>query len=70
MIVFSTVIEIDGLPTVYNVYKNRNLAFLNPSLRIKAPILYASYENAAWKVKGTEDDAIRQQVVNEITGVD
>jgi len=37
MIVFSTVLEIDGQPTLYNVYKNKSLAFLNPSRPLKAP---------------------------------
>ena len=39
MIVFSTVLEIDGQPTLYNVYRNRDLAFLNPATPAKAPIL-------------------------------
>ena len=67
MIVFSTVLEIDGNPTLYNVYKNRGLAFLNPTRTRKAPIIYASYENSAWNIKGTEDAAIKRQVVNEIS---
>jgi len=66
MIVFSTVLEIDGQPTLYNVYKNRSLAFLNPSTPAKAPILYACYENSSWKIKGTDNVAIKQQVLNEI----
>jgi len=66
MIVFTTVIEVEGRPTLYNVYKNRGLAFLNPSNKTKAPILYAAYENSSWIIKGTEDIYIKQQVVNEI----
>lgn len=67
MIVFSTVLEIDGRPTLYNVYKNRSLAFLNPSSQVVAPILYASYENASWTIKGTDDFGIKQQVLKEIS---
>lgn len=67
MIVFSTVLEIDGQPTLYNVYKNRGLAFLNPSRTVKGPILYACYENSTWAIKGTEDTDIKQQVVKEIS---
>lgn len=67
MIVFSTVLEIDGQPTLYNVYKNRSLAFLNPSVPAKAPILYASYEDSCWSIKGTDDIAIKKQVLNEIS---
>jgi hypothetical protein len=65
MIVFSTVLEINGRPTLYNVYKNRGLAFLNPSPTTKGPILYASYENAGWNIKGTDDASIKQQVLTE-----
>ena len=67
MIVFSTVIEVEGRPTLYNVYKNRGLAFLNPSSKMNAPILYAFYENSSWNIKGTEDASIKRQVVNEIS---
>lgn len=70
MIVFSTVLEIDGQPTLYNVYKNKSLAFLNPSKPIKAPIIFATYENASWRIKGTEDVRLIRQVVNEIAVTD
>lgn len=66
MIVFATVLEIDGSPVLYNVYKNRSLAFLNPSQARQAPIIYASYADAAWSIKGTEDASIKRQVLNEI----
>ena len=67
MIVFSTVLEIEGRPTVYNVYRNRGLAFLNPSRAVNGPVLYAFYLNSTWEIKGTEDVAIKQQVLNEIS---
>jgi len=67
MIVFSTVLDINGRPTLYKVYRNRGLAFLNASRTTKGPILYASYENSSWNIKGTEDAAIKQQVVVEIS---
>lgn len=70
MIVFSTVLEIDGQPTLYNVYKNRSLAFLNPSKPVRAPILFATYEDASWKIKGTEDASLKQQVMTEIAIAD
>lgn len=66
MIVFTTVLQIDGNPVLYNVYKNRSLAFLNPSQTRQAPIIYASYEDAAWSIKGTEDALLKKQVLNEI----
>ncbi len=67
MIVFTTVLEIEGNPTLYSVYKNKTLAFLNPSRTRNAPILYATYEASEWKVKGTEDDTITRQVLQEIS---
>lgn len=66
MIVFSTVLEVEGSQILYSVYKNRSLAFLNPAGANRAPILYASYEDASWKIKGTEDALLKQQVLNEI----
>lgn len=75
MIVFSTVIEIDGEPTLYNVYKNKSLAFLNPygvakALLARAPILYACCEDSEWKIKGTDNAAIMQQALKEISVAD
>ena len=67
MIVFSTVLEIDGRPTLYNVHRNRGFAFLNPSQQINGPILYALYQNSSWEIKGTDDLSIKQQVLNEIS---
>ena len=67
MIVFSTVLQIEGRPTLYNVYKNRSLAFLNPSSPAKAPILYALYQDSSWIIRGTDDLSIKQQVVSEIS---
>ena len=67
MIVFSTILEIDGHPTLYNVYRNRGLAFLNPTQPVTGPILYALYQNSTWQIKGTEDVTIKRQVLNEIS---
>ena len=67
MILFSTVLQIDGRPTLYNVYKNRRLAFLNPSPRVTGSILYAFYQNSNGEIKGTEDLAIKKQVINQIS---
>lgn len=66
MIVFSTVLEVEGNPILYSVYKNRSLAFLNPSATRHAPIIYASYEDSSWTIRGTEDASLKQQVINEI----
>jgi len=69
MIVFSTFLEIEGQPTLYSVYKNKSLAFLNPATT-KAPILFATYQGSDWMIRGTNDHTVKQQVVNEIKMVD
>jgi hypothetical protein len=69
MIVFSTVLEIEGQPTLYSVYKNKSLAFLNPATA-KAPIIFATYQDSDWMIRGTNDHQIKQQVVNEMKTVD
>lgn len=67
MIVFSTVLEVNGNPVVYSVYKNSNLAFFNPYSQIKnAPILLATFSQSSWDIKGTQDPALRNQVIKEI----
>ena len=67
MIVFSTVLEVNGHPTVYSVYKNKNLAFLNPPPSAKAPILFATLSQSSWEVKGTEDDHLVRQAIKEVS---
>ena len=68
MIVFSTVLEVNGQPTVYSVYKNKNLAFLNPNPSAQAPILFATLSHSSWHVKGTEDDKLVRQAIREVVG--
>ena len=66
MVVFSTVLEINGRPTLYSVYKNGQIAFFSPSLRGVAPVLYATQNNQTWSVQGTSDYKVMQQAVREI----
>ena len=65
MIVFSTVLEVNGSPIVYIVYKNGRLAFLKPSA-VTAPILYARASESHWEVRGTTDRSLKQQALREI----
>ena len=69
MIVFSTVLEVDGRPTLYSVYKNRSLAFFNPDRQVKAPILFATLNNSDWLIKGTEDTHLVSQVIREVNSI-
>jgi len=66
MIVFSTVLEINGRPTVYSVYKNGGTAFFNPPRSERAPILFATQYDSSWRVKGTQDHKLLEQVLKEI----
>ena len=67
MIVFSTVLEVNGNPTLYSVYKNAHLAFLNPYQKANnAPILLATLSNSSWDVQGTNDKQLLSQVLKEI----
>ena len=66
MIVFSTVLEVDGSPTLYSVYKNGPMAFFNPSRREKAPIIYATCCDSDWEIRGTDDSRLVSQVLREI----
>jgi hypothetical protein len=67
MIVYSTVLEVNGEPTLYSVYKNGQLAFLNPAQMVKnAPILYAKLSESSWQIKGTNDTQLLRQVMREI----
>lgn len=66
MIVFSTVLEINGRPTLYSVYRNGKTAFFNPPRYEKAPILFATMGDSSWRVKGTADSRVLEQVLREI----
>lgn len=70
MIVFSTVLEVNGQPTLYSVYKNKSMAFLNPSKAVHpAPILFATLCESSWNVKGTEDAGLVRQAISEVSGI-
>ena len=67
MIVFNTVLEVNGNPVIYSVYKNSNLAFFNPFNKItNAPILLATFSKSSWDIKGTQDPILVNQVMKEV----
>jgi len=66
MIVFSTVLEINGRPTLYSVYKNGRTAFFNPPPSERAPVLFATMTESSWRIKGTQDHKLLEQVLREI----
>jgi len=67
MIVYSTVLEVNGNQVIYQVYKNGPLAFFNPSRpNYMAPILFVKEDDNDWRIQGTNDDKLRRQVLLEI----
>lgn len=67
MIVFSTVLFVNGDPVVYKVYKNRQKAFLTPATLYCAPILQATAREKTWQVTGSSDDRLITQALREIS---
>ena len=72
MILFSTVLFVDGNPVGYNVSeesKNRLLLHPaeNPNHEIDPPVVHAKNENGIWKIEGTQDRDLIDQVLEDIS---
>ncbi len=72
MVLFSTVLFIDGNPVGYQVLKEeRNRLSLNPAenpnRNVVPPVITASKEGGYWRVEGTQDRDLIDQVLEDIT---
>lgn len=72
MVLFSTVLFVEGNPVGYKVVKeDRNRLSLNPaenpSREIIPPIIHACQENGSWKVEGTQDRDLIDQVLEDLS---
>lgn len=72
MVLFSTVLFVDGNPVGYKVVEEgRNRLSLNPaenpSREIAPPVMYAQNEEGYWKVEGTQDRDLIDQVLEDIS---
>lgn len=72
MVLFSTVLFIEGNPVGYQVLEeDRNRLRLNPAenpnREIAPPIILASQEEGFWRVEGTRDRDLIDQVLEDIS---
>jgi len=72
MVLFSTVLFVDGNPVGYKVVKEtRNRLSLspaeNPHREIVPPIIHARQVDGCWKVEGTRDRDLIDQVVEDLS---
>ena len=72
MVLFSTVLFIEGNPVGYQVMEeDRNRLRLNPAENphrdISPPIILASQEEGYWRVEGTRDRDLIAQVLEDIS---
>jgi hypothetical protein len=72
MVLFSTVLFVDGNPVGYKVVKEeRNRLLLdpaeNPHREIVPPVIHARNEDGNWRVEGTHDRDLIDQVLEDIS---
>lgn len=71
MVLFSTVLFVEGNPVGYKVLEEeRNRLSLspaeNPNRAVVAPVIKARNENGFWRVEGTQDRDLIDQVVEDL----
>lgn len=72
MVLFSTVLFVDGNPVGYKVVEEtRNRLSLNPAenphREIIPPIIHARQEAGCWQIEGTKDRDLIDQVLEDIS---
>jgi len=71
MLLFSTVLFVEGNPVGYKVYEEKNKLILNPAenpnREIEAPVLYARAMSGQWLVEGTENKDLIDQVIEDVS---
>lgn len=72
MVLFSTVLFVEGNPVGYQVMEaGRNRLTLNPAenpnREIIPPVIMAKQENGYWRVEGTRDRDLIDQVLEDIS---
>jgi hypothetical protein len=71
MLLFSTVLFVDGNPVGYKVYEEWNRLILNPAenpnRHIHPPILSARNLGGEWRVEGTQNRDLIDQVIEDVT---
>lgn len=72
MILFSTVLFVEGNPVGYKVEEEgRNHLSLNPAenpnREVVAPVMHVKNEGGNWRVEGTQDRDLMDQVLEDIS---
>ena len=71
MLLFSTVLFVDGNPVGYKVHEEKNRLVLNPAENpnrdIQPPIMLAKNTGGQWHVEGTEDRNLIDQVIEDVS---
>lgn len=71
MLLFSTVLFVDGNPVGYHVYKEDDRLALhpaeNPNRHIHPPTLSAQNTEGNWIVQGTQNRDLIDQVIEDVT---
>ena len=71
MMLFSTVLFVDGNPVGYKVHEEKNKLILNPAENpnrdIEPPVLSAKNRNGQWHIEGTEDRGLIDQVIEDVS---
>lgn len=72
MILFSTVLFVEGNPVGYKVIEEgQNRLSLNPaenpSREVVAPVIHVKNEGGKWRVEGTQDRDLIDQVLEDIS---
>lgn len=71
MLLFSTVLFVDGHPVGYKVYEENCSLILDPAENInpglKPPVLSVIKKNGHWVVEGTESKDLVDQVIEDIS---
>ena len=70
MLLFSTILFVDGEPVGYQVNMNEDQLLLkpaeNPSRRFDPPVLMVYCTEGTWHVQGTNHHDLIEQVLNDI----
>lgn len=71
MLVFSTVLFVDGNPVGYKVFEENNRIVLNPAenpnRHIQPPVLSVKNVHGQWLVEGTNNKDLIDQVLEDIS---
>lgn len=71
MHIFSTVLFVNGNPVGYKVFKENGRLLLNPAenpnREIFPPAMLASNSTGQWKVDGTDDCNLIDQVIEDVS---